>query len=162
MNKIIGLYRFNEKDINGNDIQAYCYVEEDKDGKLHYHFTDDLSIIRKMFVRYAEDNGYKKSDLDSIQDGKHFDLNCTSAQDVFNKIKEVNAEKTISIQDFIISFASSPLNPLHIEDKEEELDLSEEDLDEEEDLDDDYDSSFLDPDDAEDFEEDEELDDDGI
>ncbi len=165
MNKIVGIYRFNEKDIDGNDIQAYCYVEEDKNGNIHYHFTDDLSIIRKMFVRYADDNGYKKSDLDSIQDGKHFDLNCTSAQDVFNKIKEANKERPISIQDFIIGFASSPLNPLHIKDEEEELDLSEEDaedLDEEEDLDDDYDNSLLDPDDAEDFEEDEELDDDGI
>ena len=141
MGKIRGLYRFKTSDINDHAKLAYCYVEENEYGNLEYHFTEDLSIIRKIFVRYAEDNGYTKADLNNIQDHKHFDLNCSSPKNVFDKIREANSDKNLSIEDFASSFVHSTVDPLNLNpsesaEAEEELEL---DIDDAEDLDDDFD-----------------------
>lgn len=159
MGKIRGLYRFKTSDINDHAKLAYCYVEENEYGNLEYHFTEDLSIIRKIFVRYAEDNGYTKADLNNIQDHKHFDLNCSSPKNVFDKIREANSDKNLSIEDFASSFVHSTVDPLNLNpsesaEAEEELEL---DIDDAEDLDDDFDDEEdleLSEEDAEDLDDD--------
>ena len=143
MSKIIGIYRFKMNDINEHSKLAFCYVSENEYGNLEYHFTEDLSVIRKMFVRYADDNGYNKADLNNIVDHKHFDLNCSSSKEVFSKIKEANSDIKVSIQDFANSYVTSQVDPLNLKSSEsakddslEELDTDDtDDFDDEEDLD---------------------------
>ena len=124
MSKIIGIYRFKMNDINEHSKLAFCYVSENEYGNLEYHFTEDLSVIRKMFVRYADDNGYNKADLNNIVDHKHFDLNCSSSKEVFSKIKEANSDKKVSIQDFANSYVTSQVNPLNLKSSESAKDDS--------------------------------------
>ena len=115
MGKITGLYRFRMKDKDGNIKLAYCYTETDEFDVLHFNFTEDLEKVRKVFVKYANDNGYKKADLNSIEGTDSFDLNCSSPIDVFNKIERANRGKTILIEWFVGNYAFF-LDPFNLHD----------------------------------------------
>lgn len=115
MGKITGLYRFRMKDKDGNIKLAYCYTETDEFDVLHFNFTEDLEKVRKVFVKYANDNGYKKTDLNSIEGTDSFDLNCSSPIDVFNKIERANRGKTILIEWFVGNYAFF-LDPFNLHD----------------------------------------------
>ena len=165
MGKITGLYRFRMKDKDGNMKLAYCYTETDEFDVVQFNFTEDLEKVRKVFVKYANDNGYKKADLNSIEGTDSFDLNCSSPIDVFNKIERANRGKTILIEWFVGNYAFF-LDPFNLHDmdlgagekdpkkvrkskkssgfdEDEDLELAEEnaeDLDDEEDLEEDFDN----------------------
>ena len=143
--KIVGIYRYDDYDKDGNKIDLYCYVEEDMStGELKYNFTANKDEAVDAIYRYGKENNYK-----SINDMVNsrplaFNLNCKDARDVFSKIKMYNY---LSNEDF---------NEFKETKEAFEKGTADDDSlnpDDDEDLDDDYDDS-LNPDDAEDLDDD--------
>ena len=129
--KIVGIYRYDDYDKDGNKVDTYCYVEEDMStGELKYNFTANKDEAVDAIYRYGKENNYK-----SINDMVNsrplaFNLNCKDARDVFSKIKMYNYLSNDAIEDF----------------KEAKADFEEKRFSKEED-------TSLNPDDAEDLEE---------
>ena len=96
--KIVGFYCFNDKDKEGNKIKSYCYVERDEDGKLSYHFLKDKAKADEILVKYMNDNRKKYETKETaidriVRDKDRFGYNCSSKEDVLNRIKKAHNEK---------------------------------------------------------------------
>ena len=130
--KIVGIYRYDDYDKDGNKVDTYCYVEEDMStGELKYNFTANKDEAVDAIYRYGKENNYK-----SINDMVNsrplaFNLNCKDARDVFSKIKMYNYLSNDAIEDFKEAKAhfeekrfskeeDTSLNPDDAEDLEEE------------------------------------------
>lgn len=96
--KIVGFYCFNDKDKEGNKIKSYCYVERDEDGKLSYHFLKDKTKADEILVKYMNHNRKKYETKEEaidriVRDKDRFGYNCSSKEDVLNRIKKAHNEK---------------------------------------------------------------------
>ena len=136
--KIVGIYRYEEYDKNGNKVDTFCYVEEDMStGKLNYHFTTNKDEAINVIYRYGKENNYKSIDEMVKNRPLALNLNCKDANDVFSKIKMYNY---LSNEDFI-------------EFKDTKTEYETKNLKGQDETDD-YDDDLLNPDDAEDLNDD--------
>ncbi len=153
-NKIVGVYRYEDYDKDGNKVDTYCYVEEDMStGELKYNFTTDRAEAVDAIYRYGKENNYKSIDEMVKSRPLAFNLNCKDASDVFSKIKMYNFLSNEDRFDFI--YDQNKFKNGNTDDDEDLDDDYDDSLnpDDDEDLDDDYDDS-LNPDDDEDLDDD--------
>ncbi len=59
-NKILGLYSFYMTMDDDTKKIAYCYVEEDAEGKREYKFTDDKEFAIELGAKYANSHNYER------------------------------------------------------------------------------------------------------
>ena len=59
-NKILGLYSFYMTMDDDTKKIAYCYVEEDAEGKREYKFTDDKEFAIELGAKYANSHKYER------------------------------------------------------------------------------------------------------
>ena len=144
-NKIVGVYRYEDYDKDGNKVDTYCYVEEDMStGELKYNFTIDRAEAVDAIYRYGKENNYKSIDEMVKSRPLAFNLNCKDASDVFSKIKMYNFLSNEDRFDFI--YDQNKFKNGNTDDDEDLDDDYDDSLNpgDDEDLDDDYDETFAD------------------
>ncbi len=101
-NKVLGIYRFTEKDDMNKTCITYCYVLKDSNDKVTYHFTEDETKVKRIIKQYATENGYNKSNKYKIitDNPNRFNLNCNDIDDVFDRIKDANPKLDIDVRKF--------------------------------------------------------------
>lgn len=100
--KIIKFYRYKEKDENDREIWLYCYGLEDEKGKVTYHFTKDDDKAIKICLQYLNDN-YSRVDYRRriAEKPSIFNLNCSSLDDVSEKVQETSVDEKKEMKNFI-------------------------------------------------------------